>query len=337
MRGGGRVAGVHVRRRGPCTSSERATDLAGTAALEAAARAARTSGGVVHARRCHARPLAERRAPAAGESACTAIVRVVPDVHAVSAAALKAESTRRGAASVPGNARFANLRDVHRCIEDRRWAPRSGARGREFGDRAEHRGCWGNHPAWSGPLRGKGRQEDHAVAHLGLRTPLGGIEYTSASILRPLLPDGYFLPVEVLVRRPPALTFLVAAFVACGSNGSTGALPDGAPQSAGDDASTQNAIDAAQQDGDAGAAGPDDAGAKGDANAGLAPSPDAGDAAPPDGGVCTGSCSPGGGDAASPDSGVCPASCSTPTDCNACPQKAFGGWSCNNGVCQFMG
>jgi hypothetical protein len=167
--------------------------------------------------------------------------------------------------------------------------------------------------------------------------PSGRAEYTSAATLRPLLPDGYFLLEEVLMRRLPALTFLVAAFVACGSNSSTDALPDGAPQGASNDASTEDAIDAARQDGDAAAVGPDDAGADGDAQAGPAPSVEGGDAASPDSGVCTGSCSPDGGDAASPDSGVCPASCSTPTDCNACPQKPFGGWSCDNGVCHFMG
>jgi hypothetical protein len=167
-------------------------------------------------------------------------------------------------------------------------------------------------------------------------SPHGRVEYTSAATLRPLLPDGYFLLEEVLMRRLPALTFLVAAFVACGSNSSTDALPDGAPQSAGDDASTQNANDGAQQDGNA-AAGPDDAGASGDTQAGPAPFPDGGDAASPDSGVCTGLCSPDGGDAASADSGVCPATCSTPTDCNACPQKPFGGRSCYNGICHFMG
>jgi hypothetical protein len=46
---------------------------------------------------------------------------------------------------------------------------------------------------------------------------------------------------------------------------------------------------------------------------------------------------PDGGGGASPDGGTCPASCTTFTDCNSCPQKAFGGWSCNGGICQFMG
>jgi hypothetical protein len=39
----------------------------------------------------------------------------------------------------------------------------------------------------------------------------------------------------------------------------------------------------------------------------------------------------------SPDSGVCPATCATTADCNSCPQKSFGGWSCVSGTCQFQG
>lgn len=42
-------------------------------------------------------------------------------------------------------------------------------------------------------------------------------------------------------------------------------------------------------------------------------------------------------DAGSPDGGACPASCKAPADCSSCPQKPFGGWSCNGGTCQFMG
>ena len=139
------------------------------------------------------------------------------------------------------------------------------------------------------------------------------------------------------MRRLSALTSLIAAVVACGSNGS-GAAPDGAAESGGDDATAQNASDAAKEAGeDAIVVNPDDGSVRGDAQSGPTLVPDGGKAVSPDGGVCSTSCAGDGGDAASPEGGACPASCSTPMDCNSCPQKAFGGWSCNNGICQFMG
>jgi hypothetical protein len=139
------------------------------------------------------------------------------------------------------------------------------------------------------------------------------------------------------MRRLSALTFLIAAFVACGSNGS-GAAPDGAAEGGGDDAPAQKASDAvAKKDGeDATVENPDDGGVSGDVQPGPTLVPDGGKAVPPDSDACSTSCAGDGGDAAS-EGGACPASCSTPMDCNSCPQKAFGGWSCNQGICQFMG
>jgi len=139
------------------------------------------------------------------------------------------------------------------------------------------------------------------------------------------------------MRRLSALTFLIAALVACGSNGS-GALPDGAAEGGGEDDPAQGASDDAKEDRqDATVDGPDDGSARGDAQSGHTLVPDGGKSVSPDGGVCPTSCAGDGGDAASPEGGVCPASCSTWMDCNSCPQKPFGGWSCNNGICQFMG
>lgn len=37
------------------------------------------------------------------------------------------------------------------------------------------------------------------------------------------------------------------------------------------------------------------------------------------------------------DGGACPATCNTDLDCNPCPQRNFGGWSCSGGKCAFMG
>jgi hypothetical protein len=38
------------------------------------------------------------------------------------------------------------------------------------------------------------------------------------------------------------------------------------------------------------------------------------------------------------DAGQCPASCHADGDCNVCPQKPFGGYSCGaDGTCHFMG
>jgi hypothetical protein len=42
-------------------------------------------------------------------------------------------------------------------------------------------------------------------------------------------------------------------------------------------------------------------------------------------------------DAGLAEGGTCPGSCGTAADCNSCPQKNFGGWSCSGGVCRFMG
>ncbi len=44
------------------------------------------------------------------------------------------------------------------------------------------------------------------------------------------------------------------------------------------------------------------------------------------------------GDASSGDGASCPATCETASDCQTCPMKPFGGWSCGPmGTCQFMG
>lgn len=42
-------------------------------------------------------------------------------------------------------------------------------------------------------------------------------------------------------------------------------------------------------------------------------------------------------DTGSPDGGACPAICKMTVDCNSCPQRSFGGWSCVSGTCQFQG
>jgi hypothetical protein len=131
------------------------------------------------------------------------------------------------------------------------------------------------------------------------------------------------------IHRLIAPTILVAALVGCGSTGSVDGIRDGAIEGAGDDVTVGSATDDAALERPADATGEPDTGSArdadviGDAMSEPAPAPDA--------------ASPNAGDAASPDGGACPSSCTTFTDCNSCPQKAFGGWSCNNGICQFMG
>ena len=131
------------------------------------------------------------------------------------------------------------------------------------------------------------------------------------------------------MHRLIAPTILVAALVGCGSTGSVDGIRDGAIEGGGDDVTVGSATDDAALETPADATGEPDTGSArdadviGDAMSEPAPAPDA--------------ASPNAGDAASPDGGACPSSCTTFTDCNSCPQKAFGGWSCNNGICQFMG
>jgi hypothetical protein len=122
-------------------------------------------------------------------------------------------------------------------------------------------------------------------------------------------------------RRPLffCLAMFAGALMACGSSGTGGGPPDGAVPSTGDDAAVANAGDDAAVDGASSASD-----ATGGSDAGLGD--DAPAAAQPDAGK------------PSPDGGACPPSCKTFSDCNSCPQTpGFGGYSCNNGICQFMG
>jgi hypothetical protein len=106
-----------------------------------------------------------------------------------------------------------------------------------------------------------------------------------------------------------------SALVGCGSSGTTGGH---------------------QSEPDSG--GAEDGGSVGDASAGGETSMPASDAPAPDvGTTCRDQACDAGADSGPHEAGSCPASCKTFSDCASCPQPNFGGWSCNGGVCQFMG
>jgi hypothetical protein len=157
-----------------------------------------------------------------------------------------------------------------------------------------------------------------------------------------------------------ARAMLAVALLGCGStDDARGNADDGAP-GIGDDAALEpasndgavklpgdDAVAPAGEDGAVNAAG-DDAAMRADvraqpdasspSDAQLASDAGGSDSAPtcPSSQACV-TPTPDSGGQASPEGGTCPASCTTYTDCNSCPQHPFGGWSCNGGVCQFMG
>jgi hypothetical protein len=140
-----------------------------------------------------------------------------------------------------------------------------------------------------------------------------------------------------------ARAMLAVALIGCGSTDSVAGNADGAGLGTGDDVAVEPAGNdgTVNPPGDSAAVAPalddaavipagDDAAMRAD----VRTQPDA--PGPTDAQLGNDGATPDGGGPA-PEGGTCPASCTTYTDCNSCPQHPFGGWSCNNGVCQFMG